>query len=666
MRTTIGMLAAVGLAASASAQVDFTLTVLHNNDGESQLINAGSGREEFGGVARFATLVGQLRAEAENAGASPADSGSIVISAGDNILAGPEFNASLELPAGQPFFDAIALVGIGYDVLGIGNHELDFGPDVFQRLVEDVAVTPFVSANLDFSNEAGLAALPSSQLASSTIVTVDGRQVGVIGATTENLPFISSPRDIIINNVATAVQAEIDALTSQGVNIIGLTSHLQSVDEELALVPMLSGIDFVIAGGGDDIIADAGTLLIPGDQADRVGYPLTATSMSGSTVPVVSTAGDYSYVGRLVLEFDAAGNVVNFDNNSNIVRVASITADPLNGVASDIVLQTQVVDPVAASVAALASEIIGTSEVGLDGVTNNVRSRETNLGNLITDSYVDLAASFGISGNNVVAIANGGGIRNGTVLPAGDLTALDTFDILPFSNFIVSTEPIPAAQFVEILENAVSRIEAGTGNRVGGGTGRFAQVSGVSYSYDARRPAIDYGPSTETEILPITEVGSRLREVVLADGTVIFANGVLQAGAPDIIVLTADFTARGGDEYAFRGASFSRVGDFSYQQSLRRFIEGLPSGVTAADYPEGGEGRIVNLEFGDFLVQDSAADVVAPFGETNFTDLMAFVGGLQTQDAVADVAPPFGEVDFNDFFSFLRSYFRAIRSTGGR
>ena len=68
-----------------SSDVAYTLTVLHNNDGESQLVNAGSGLEDFGGVARFARLVSDLRA-----GAAPNDTdrGVVVLSSGDNFLAG--------------------------------------------------------------------------------------------------------------------------------------------------------------------------------------------------------------------------------------------------------------------------------------------------------------------------------------------------------------------------------------------------------------------------------------------------------------------------------------------------------------------------------------------------------------------------------------------------
>ena len=41
------------------SKVYFRLTVLHNDDAESQLIDAGPGLEDLGGVARFATLAGQ-------------------------------------------------------------------------------------------------------------------------------------------------------------------------------------------------------------------------------------------------------------------------------------------------------------------------------------------------------------------------------------------------------------------------------------------------------------------------------------------------------------------------------------------------------------------------------------------------------------------------------
>jgi 5'-nucleotidase len=59
-----------------------------------------------------------------------------------------------------------------------------------------------------------------------------------------------------------------------------------------------------------------------------------------------------------------------------------------------------------------------------------------------------------------------------------------------------------------------------------------------------------------------------------------------------IHVATIDFSARGGDQYPFRGAPFTSLG-VTYQQALRNYIvTGLGANITAAQYPEGGEGRI--------------------------------------------------------------------------
>ena len=93
-----------------------------------------------------------------------------------------------------------------------------------------------------------------------------------------------------------------------------------------------------------------------------------------------------------------------------------------------------------------------------------MRSWETNEGNLIADSLRwqadQLAASFGVPSPDV-ALQNGGGIRNDSIIPAGDITELDTFDMVPFANFVTVLPDIPRSQFKEILENAVSRTQPG-------------------------------------------------------------------------------------------------------------------------------------------------------------------------------------------------------------
>jgi 5'-nucleotidase len=305
--------------------------------------------------------------------------------------------------------------------------------------------------------------------------------------------------------------------------------------------------------------------------------------MDGTQVPVVTTAGNYGYVGRLAVGFDKSGNVLMVDDSvSGPVRVAG-GANP-DAVPPDPVVQAEVVDPVVAAIADLAANIIGTSEVDLDGIRNNIRTIETNEGNLVADSLLwqatELAASFGVPAPDV-ALQNGGGIRNDSIIPAGNISELDTFSIVPFPNFVSVVENISRAQFKEILENAVSRVEFVDG--------RFAQIAGFSFVWD---------PAGTPQLIDldgnITQAGTRVREVSLNDGTVIVSNGAVVAG-PAINVATIDFLARGGDQYPFMGAPFTTLG-VTYQQALRSYIEtGLNGLITAADYPFGGEGRITRL-----------------------------------------------------------------------
>ncbi len=89
----------------------------------------------------------------------------------------------------------------------------------------------------------------------------------------------------------------------------------------------------------------------------------------------------------------------------------------------------------------------------------------------------------------------------------------------------------------------------------------------------------------------MTTPGTRVVDVTLDDGTAIVTDGAVVAG-PGISIATIDFSARGGDQYPFRGAAFTSVG-VSYQQALRNYIvDELGGTISATDYPEGGEGRI--------------------------------------------------------------------------
>ncbi|MFQ3607894.1 MAG: 5'-nucleotidase C-terminal domain-containing protein [Chloroherpetonaceae bacterium] len=599
----------------------FFLSVLHNNDGESRLVAAGTGQlANFGGVAHFKTVSDSLKRRANNTG-----NDFIMLSAGDNILAGTAFAASTNSGIS---FDGIALDSLNYDAIVLGNHDFDFGPDTLAKIINTVQnpPVPFISANLDFSNEPVLQNLVNqNRIAKSVVIQRRGERIGVIGATTERLAAISSPRNVIVNQVRPAVQAEAALLRSQGVNKIILVSHLQSVTEDSLLISQLTNadsIDVAIAGGGSEVLANPGTLLVPSDVI-RGPYPTTFRNANNTPIPVITAQGDYRYVARLSVEFDGNGNVVSIDTaNSGPVRVSRVAPD---AVQPEPGLLQNVVTPVANFQAQLAATVLGVSQVALEGRRNPIRTRETNQGNLLADAHLAearrLAPTFGLP-LPAVALQNGGGIRNDNVIPAGNITAQNTFDIAPFLNFLTIVPNVPRAQFKEILENAYSRIA--------NVDGRFAQIAGlrVVLGMDATL----YPPRIQVDTTGIATPGrdgERVREAVIlsqsgADSIVVIRNGQVVPG-PGITVATIDFLVRpttsnpnsaGGDGYPFRGLPFTTLG-ITYQAALQNHIvNNLAGNITAARYPEAGSGRIVQAQV---VTSNSQTPAVGPSSTTTFT-----------------------------------------------
>ncbi len=577
---------------AGKGDVPYTLTILHNNNGESALMNVGAGLEDFGGAARFATVVHLEKVAAlARDRCGQGKRGVVMVSSGDGFLAGPEFSASLNTGT---FFDAVAMDIIDYDAVTLGSHDFDFGPDVLADFIEEFhGPRPvFLSANLDFSGEPRLQALLEDagqhRIAESIVVLQAGEKIGLIGATTPSLPFISSPRNVsVIADVAGEVQAEVDKLELMGVNKIILVSNMQAISADVALLGLLDGIDVVVAGGGGELLANAGDLLIPGDELLVYGpYPMIANDCDGTDVPVVTTAGEYGYLGKLVVDFDCEGNIIHIDEESGPIRIAG--GENPDAVRPHQPVQHKAVEPVVEYLEAMAGNVLATSEVDLDGLRSSVRYQETNEGNLIADALLwqatQLAESYGVAAPDV-ALHNGGGIRNDSIIPAGPITELDTFDMIPFPNFVTVLENIPRDQFKEILENAVSAVDTGIG------TGRFAQVAGFRFTWDATGTA----QVLDSEGNVVTP-GTRIQEATLDDETPIISGGVVVPG-PDIAVATIDFLARGGDQYPYRGAPFVILG-VTYQRALANYLRdpaGLDGTISAIDYPFGGEGRITRL-----------------------------------------------------------------------
>jgi len=595
------------------ADDDFTLQVLHASDLEG-------GVEALERAPVFAALVDALEDD-ETIDAS------VTISAGDNYIPGPFFGASGDRSL-RPTFQAVyqELFGdagltnireasgrgditimniIGFDASALGNHEFDAGSDALESIIEeDVRGTtsgdirwtganfPYLSANLDFTNDGDLGDLFTSELlentafgsdpvglagganppkiAPSTFITVaDGERIGVVGATTQLLESISSPgaTTVIGSNtndmfqLAQLVQPQIDALQAQGINKIILTSHLQQLALEEQLASLLTGVDIIIAGGSDTLLANDDDVLLPGANVEQP-YPVATADAAGNPVAIVSTDGQYSYVGQLTVDFDSDGVLqdlgsLDLTRNGPIastvgsledrgISLAEATAPGTKGG----LVQT-VVQAISEVVASKDGNLLGESIVFLDGRRSQVRTQETNFGNLSADA--NLAAAREFDPSVVLSIKNGGGIRSaigvidteGNLLPPpgnpsankpdGTISQLDLENSLRFNNGLTLLT-LTGAELAAVIEHAVAASEPGAT------PGQFGQIGGGQFLYDSTQPP-----------------GSRVVSLILLDSTGGTAEQIIAAGEvfdPDkqYRIVTLNFLAGGGDGYPFGDA----------------------------------------------------------------------------------------------------------------
>lgn len=232
-----------------------------------------------------------------------------------------------------------------------------------------------------------------------------------------------------------------------------------------------------------------------------------------------------------------------------------------------------------------SSDVIATSTVRLDGRTPDpIRRREANVGDLVADAILfatNLDAEARGAPHADLALINGGAIRLNSILAPGDLTDSDLRTMVPFPDRVVTVPAVSREELKALLEHAYARLPATTE------AGRFAHVAGMAVRIDTRRRARDAAAGV---------VGGRVRGVELVDGTRIVVDGRVRPGPP-VDVATGAFLANGGDEYPFsRGDAIpARMG---YPEALMAYLTaseargGLAGRVSAARYPDGGEGRI--------------------------------------------------------------------------
>jgi 5'-nucleotidase len=120
------------------------------------------------------------------------------------------------------------------------------------------------------------------------------------------------------------------------------------------------------------------------------------------------------------------------------------------------------------------SVLVGRTAVDLDARSAVNRTQETNIGDFIADSFRAATTAE-------VGLINGGSIRADEIIRVGPLTKRDVLSILPFKNKVVKVE-LSGATLRQVLEHGVAR------SAEDAEPGRFPQVSGVQFTFDATRP----------------------------------------------------------------------------------------------------------------------------------------------------------------------------------
>ncbi|MBD2567706.1 5'-nucleotidase C-terminal domain-containing protein [Anabaena lutea FACHB-196] len=560
----------------------FILQILHAADQEA-------GIPALEDAPRFSAVLNALKNEDKDNDGNPDYANTVILSSGDAYIPGLFLNSSAD-PSLAPLFgkqgagraDIIIQNELGFQAIAFGNHEFDLGTSFIQSLLapDDAypgANFPYLSANLNFSPDANLAPLVTAdgqeastipgKIAKSTVITVNGEKIGVVGATTPLLPRISSPGNVEvlptdsadISALAAEIQTSVDALKETGINKIILLAHMQQIGIEQQLAGLLEDVDIIMAGGSNTRLIDDTDRLRDGDtkQGD---YPILTKSATGDDVAIINTDGNYKYVGRLVVEFDEQGKIIPGSIDPNISG-AYATDD--QGVA-DLNAQN-LVDPEIQAIAdalkevilAQDSNVLGITDVFLNGDRTNVRTQETNLGNLTADANLYYVKP--LDSTVAVSLKNGGGIRNniGNIVtpagatesvklppegnslsgkPDGGISQPDVQNALSFNNALTLIT-LTAEQLKQVLEHSIAATAPGAT------PGQFPQVGGVSFSFDATKPV---GQRIQNAAI-LNENGS-IKDVLVKDGQ-------LQGNdSRPIRIVTLTFLADGGDGYP--------VGDF--------------------------------------------------------------------------------------------------------
>ncbi len=348
------------------------------------------------------------------------------------VHAGDAFGPSLMSRFDQGAHIVELLNLVAPDVFVPGNHEFDFGEEVFRQRVRE-ANFPVLAANM--THPEGLMA----GIEATRIIEIDGVKIGFVGGIEQDTAQLSEVGAYQLSPPLAAAESAAQDLREAGVDfVVAVLSTSSHVDRE------------AVQGKAFD-------LLLSGDDHDLVAFynGVTAYAESGS---------QGKYVTIVDIEFDvtesARGHRVTWHPNFRIIDTQGV--EPLPA-ATEIVhrLNDVLAEELDQDLLTLPSGFVTTKAL--------VRTEETAMGNLFAD-----AIRFATGAD--IALVNSGSIRGERVYEAGHkLTSRDVLTELPFGNPTYVIE-VNGATLRNALENSVSQLEDKAG--------RFLQVSGVAFEYE--------------------------------------------------------------------------------------------------------------------------------------------------------------------------------------
>nr|XP_003474789.1 LOW QUALITY PROTEIN: 5'-nucleotidase [Cavia porcellus] len=439
---------------SASA---WELTILHTNDVHSRLEQTSEDSTKcsnaslcVGGVARLFTKVQQIRQAEPNV---------LLLDAGD------QYQGTIWFTVYKGAEVAHFMNALRYDAMALGNHEFDNGVEGLINPFLKETKFPVLSANIKAKEP--LASQISGLYLPYKILSVGGENVGIVGYTSKETPFLSNPgTNLVFEDEITALQPEVDKLKTLNVNKIIALGH-SGFEMDKLIAQKVKGVDVVVGGHTNTFLYTGNP---PSKEVPAGKYPFIVTSEDGRKVPVVQAYAFGKYLGYLKVEFDEKGNVITSSGNPILLNT-SIPEDP--SIKADI-------NKWKIQLANYSTQELGKTLVYLNGSTQSCRFMECNMGNLICDAAINnnLRHPDEMFWSHVsMCILNGGGIRspideqnNGTI------TWENLAAVLPFGGTFDLVQ-LKGSTLKKAFEHSVHRLWPGP-------LEKFLQVGGIHVVYD--------------------------------------------------------------------------------------------------------------------------------------------------------------------------------------